>query len=122
METGAVAEARGPLDRCAGLLLREPARDVRREAHLDAVQLPRGLRSGAHSLVDLLPGAPAPDAFRRAEDASEVDTAVRGGLGRVVDNHLVPVLLRLQGVGRQDPDLDEVGEVAEAVERLEVVG
>src|SRR5207248_4114650 len=34
---------------------------------------------------------------------------------------LAEVLLRLQRVRRQDPDVDEVAEVAEVVDRLEVV-
>src|SRR6266404_2476511 len=56
-DDAAVAVARRPLDRRKRHLLREAARDVRREADLDAVQLLRLLRAVADPLIDLLPGA-----------------------------------------------------------------
>ena len=112
--------ARAPLDGRARLLLREPARDVGRQPDLDAVQLLRLLRAVADALEDVLPGAAAAHALGRAEDPLEVDGAVRRGLGRVVDDHLAEVRLRLQRVRREDPDLDEVAEVGELVELLRV--
>src|SRR5262249_320581 len=64
----------------------------------------------------------AGDAFRRREDSLEVHRAVRRRLGGVVAHDLAEVLPSLERVRGQDPDLDEVPEVAEAVEALEVVG
>src|SRR5579864_1075922 len=120
-DDAAVAVARAPVDRLARLLLREPARDVRRQPDLDAVLLLRFLRAVAHAFEDVRPRAAVPHAFRRAEDPLEVDRAVGRRLSRVVDDHLAVVLFLLQCVRREDPHLDEVAEVAEAVERLEVV-
>ena len=99
-----------------GLVEREAADDVGRQPHLDAVQLARLLRPVAVAAEDLVPADPAPHALARREDPLEVDRAVRGGLGRVVDDDLAEVLRRLQRVRGQDPDLDEVREVAEVVE------
>jgi hypothetical protein len=79
----------------------------------------RRLRPVARALEDLLPGAAATDALRRAEDRLEVDGAVRRGLRRVVDDDLPEVGRRPERVRRQDPDLDEVAEVAEAVQLLQ---
>ena len=62
-----------------------------------------------------------PHALRRAEDPFEVDGAVRGGFGRVVDDHLAVVLFLLQRVRREDPHLDEVAEVGEAIELLQAL-
>ena len=104
------------------LLGRRSAKDVRRQPHLDAVQLARLLGAVAVAAEDLVPVESPRDALGRAEDRLEVDRAVRGGLGGVVRHHLPEVGGGLQRVGREDPDLDEVREVAEAVERLEVVG
>ena len=115
-DDAAVAEARRPLHRRPRLVHREAARDVGREADLDAVQLARRVGAVAEALVDLLPVAAAAHPLGRAEDPLEVDGAVRRRLGRVVDDDLAEVLGPLQRVRRQDPDLDEVAEVAEAVE------
>ena len=64
---------------------------------------------------------PRRDALGRAEDPLEVDGAVGRRLGRVVDDHLAEVRLLLERVRRQDPDLDEVAEVGELVERGEAL-
>src|SRR5206468_10328486 len=116
----ALAVARGPLDRRPRLLLAEAARDVRGQPDLHPVQLSRLLRAVADALEDVLPRAPVPDALRGAEDALDVDGAVRRGLGRIVDDHLPVVALSLERVRRQDPDLDEVPEVAERSEERRV--
>ena len=76
------------------------------------MQLLRLLRAVADAFEDVLPRAAAADALGRAEDPLEVDGAVRGRLGRVVDDHLAEVRFLLQRVRREDPDLDEVAEVA----------
>ena len=86
------------------------------------MELARLLRAGADAVEDRLPGDAATDALGGAEDALEVDGAVRGRLLRVVDDHLPEVRLGAERVRRQHPDLDEVPEVPERVERLEVVG
>src|SRR5262249_25014611 len=114
-----IAVALAPFDRRPRLLLREAARDVRGQADVDAVLLPRLLDAAAHALEDLLPRRAAPDALRGTEDPLEVDGPVPGRLGRVVDDHLPVVGLGLQRVRRQDPHLDEVPEVGEPVELLE---
>ena len=66
---------------------------------------------------DLVPVDAAPGALGRREDPFDVDGAVRGRLCRVVDHDLAEVLLALERVRGQDPDLDEVLEVAEVVQR-----
>ncbi len=120
----AVAETSSPLDGQARLLLGEAARDVRSQSNLDAVALARRVRAVADPSVDLVPGAAAPDAaLGRAEDPLEVDAAACAlGLLRIVDDDLSEVGGGPQRVRGQHPDLDEVREVAEAVERFEVVG
>ena len=107
------------LDRVAdgltGLLEREPTRDVGGERDLDAVQLLRLLGAVAEARVHLVPRHPAPHPLGGREDALDVDGAVGGGLGGVVDDDLAEVSLRLERVRRQDPDVDEVHEVGELV-------
>src|SRR5438094_303425 len=61
-DDAAVAVARRPLDGRPCLVLREPARDVRGQPDLDAVQLVCLLRAVADSLEDVLPGAATADA------------------------------------------------------------
>src|SRR6266516_5026111 len=106
-DDAAVAVARGPLDRGHRLLLGEAARDVGGEADLDAVELARLLRAVADALEDVLPRAAVTYPFGRAEDSLQIDRAVRGGLRRVVDDHLAVVLFLLQGIRGEDPDVDE---------------
>src|SRR5262249_28849375 len=98
------------------LLEREASDDIRREPDLDAEALLRLLCPVAVPGEDLVPAASAPDALARREDPLDVDGAVRGGLGCVVEHDLAEVLLRPERVGRQHPDLDEMGEVAELVQ------
>ena len=60
---------------------------------------------------------PAPrDRLGRSEDALEVDRAVAGRLGRVVDHDLAEVPLGLQRAGGDHPGLQEMREVAEPVQ------
>ena len=83
------------------------------------MQLPRLLRAVADAFEDVLPRAAVAHALGRAEDPFEVDGAVRRRLGRVVDDHLAVVLFAPQRVRREDPDLDEVAEVREAIQLLQ---
>ena len=66
-------------------------RDVGRESHLDAVQLPRFARPVAVAGEDLVGVEATPEA--RREDRLEVDGAVRGGFGRIVDDDLAKVVV-----------------------------
>src|SRR5712691_1056057 len=77
-----VAVARRPFHGFARLVEREAACDVGSEPDLDAVQLPRLLCAVADAFEDVLPRAAVPHALGRAEDAFEVDGAVRRRLGR----------------------------------------
>ena len=101
----------------------DAAVDVRRQPHLDAVQLARLLGAVAVAAEDLVPVDAARDALGRAEDRLEVDGAVRrpprrrsrrpsGGSRRAVCSAFV---VRIQTSMKWR-------EVAEPVERLEVVG
>jgi hypothetical protein len=115
----AFAVRRGVAHHLLGLVERKAAHDVGCQPHLDAVQLPRLLRAVAVAVEDLVPADPAPHPLGRREDRLEVDGAVRGRLGRVVDDHLAEVLRCSQRIRRQDPDVDEVGEVTEVVQLRE---
>ncbi len=77
------------------------------------------LRPVAVAAEDLVPAHAAPDALGRREDALDVDRAVCGRLGGVVDDDLPEIVGCSQCVRGQDPDLDEMGEVAVLVERGE---
>ena len=90
--------------------------DVGRQPHLDAVQLAGLLGAVAVAAEHLVPVDAAPGALDRREDRLDVDGPVPLRLGGVVDDDLAEVLLGAQAVRGQDPDLDEVGEVAEPVE------
>jgi hypothetical protein len=85
------------------------------------VQLPRLLRSVAVAAEHLVPVDAAPYALGGREDPLDVDGAVARRLGRVVDHHLPEVVSLPEGVRRQHPDLDEVLEVAEPVQRLQLL-
>ena len=98
------------------ILERVAADDVRREPHLDPVQLARLLRAVAIAAEDLVPVHPAPHALGRRENPFQVDGAVRSRLGRVLDDDLAEVLRGPERIRRQHPHLDEVREVAEVVE------
>ena len=121
-EHSPVAVFRGVADDLLGLLGRGAAEDVRCESHLDAVQLARLHGAVAVAAEDLVPGDAPHHALGRREDCLEVDGPVRRGLGGVAGHDLAEVLRRAERIGGEDPDLDEVGEVAEPIERLEVVG
>ena len=112
----ALAVAGGVVHERVRVLEGRAAGDVRGEAHLDAVQLARELGAAAVALEDRVPRDAAPRALDRREDRLEIDGTVPLRLGRVVDDDLAEVLLGPQAVGGQDPDLDEVVEVAKAVE------
>ena len=101
------------------ILERVAADDVGRQPHLHAVQLPRLLRAVAVAGEDLVPVDTAPDTLGRREDPLDVDRAVRGGLRCVFNDDLAEVLRRSKRVCGQHPDLDEVREVAEVVQRCE---
>ena len=105
-------------DRVAGsrlcLVVGVAARDVRRQAYLDAVQLPRLLGAVAIAGEHLVAVDPPPQAGR--EDPLQVDGAVARRLRRVVDHDLAEVVRSLKRRGREQPDLDEVREVAKLVE------
>ena len=85
------------------------------------MQLLRLGRAVAVAAEDLVGVDAAPEDLR-GEIASEIDGAVRACLLRVRDDDLAEVVVALQGAECQHEDLDEVREVAVAVERLEVVG
>ena len=102
-----------------GLVERKAADDVRGQPDLDAVQLAGLLGPVAVAGEDVVPGDAAAHALGRGEDRLDVDRAVGGGLGGVVDDDLAEIVSRPQRVRRQDPDLDEVLEVAELVELRE---
>ena len=114
-----VAVAGGDLDQGERVLERRAAGHVGRQAHLDAVGLLRLLGAVAVAAEDLVPADAAPGALDRRKDSFEVHSAVPLRLPGVVDDHLPEVGLRAQAVRGQDPDLDEVVEVAEAVELAE---
>ena len=65
---------------------------------------------------DVVPGDAAAHPLGRREDPLDVDRAVRSGLGCVVDGDLPEIVTCPQRVRGQDPDLDEVLEVAVLVE------
>jgi len=73
---------------------------------LSAVAVPR---------EDLVPADAPPGPLDRAEDRLEIDGPVALRLAGIVDDDLAEVLLGAQAVRREDPDLDEVVEVAEGV-------
>ena len=100
---------------------RKAAHDVGCQPHLDAEPLARLVGAVAVAAEDLVPADAAPHALGRREDALDVDGAVLRRLGRVVDDDLPEVLARPQRVRREDPDLDEVREVAELVERAQLL-
>ena len=79
------------------------------------------VRSVAVAGVDLIPVDAAARPLGRREDAFDVDRAVRGCLTRIVDDDLAEVPLALERIGREDPDLDEMPEVAEVIEGRELV-
>jgi hypothetical protein len=112
----AIAVLAGVADDLLGPVELRAAVDVGREAHLDPVQLPCLLGAVAVAAEDLVPTDPALDALGRREDRLEVHRAVGGRFRGVVDDDLAEVLLGAQGVRGQDPDLDEVCEVAEVVQ------
>ena len=74
------------------------------------------LRAVAVAREDLVPLDTPGDSLGRREDRLDVDGAVARRLGRVVDDDLAEVVARPERVRRQDPDLDEVLEVAVLVE------
>ena len=88
----------GGANRLERLLLREAARDVGRQADLDAVPLARLVDAVAEPGEDLVPGRPAAHPLGRREDRLEVDGAVRGRLGCVVDRDLAEVVGPPEGV------------------------
>ena len=95
----------------------EAARDVGGEPHDHAgLGLGRGgavAEAGEH----LVPRRAGPHPLGRGEDPLDVDRAVRGRLAGVVDDDLAEVGVGPDRVRRHDPELDEVVEVAELVER-----
>ena len=98
------------------LLRARVPRHVRGQSHLDSRPLPRLLGAVAVALEHLLPGHAAPDALRRREDALDVDGSVLRRLLGVVDDHLAEVVGRAKRRCDDQPGLDEVREVGEAVE------
>ena len=96
------------------LLGRVDPRNVGRQPHLHAQSLVRLACAVAVAAEDLVRVEAAPEP--RREDRLEVDGAVAGRLGRVVDDDLAEVVVMRQGAGRQLEDLDEVPEVAVPVE------
>ncbi len=99
-----------------GVLDGRAARDVGREPHLHVVLLTRLLCAVAVAAEDLVPPDAPPRALDRREDRLQVDGPVRCGLRRVLDRDAPEVVRAAQAVGGQDPDLDEVVEVPEAIE------
>src|ERR671936_2691995 len=112
------------LDRVADGLARRverrPARDIRRQPHLDVMPLARLGGAVAVAGKDLVPIDPAPHSLDRREDALDVDRAVGARLCRVVDDNLAKVVVMAEGVRRQRPDVHEVIEVAVAGELHEL--
>jgi hypothetical protein len=74
------------------------------------------LRAVTVAIEDLLPAGALADRLGGREDALQVERAVAGRLGRVIDNYLAEVSCGPQRAGGQLPDLDEVGEVAELIQ------
>jgi hypothetical protein len=81
------------------------------------VELAGRLCAVAVPAEDLVPVDASLRTLCRREDPLQVDGAVAGRLLRVVDDDLPKVLVGLEREGGQDPDLDEVGEVAVVVEQ-----
>jgi hypothetical protein len=104
------------LEHLLGLVGRGAAIDVRRQPDLHAIELTALLGAVAVAAEDVLPAHAAAHAFARREDRLEVDGAVLGSFGGVGDDDLPEVVPGAEHVRRQDPDLDEVREIAVVVE------
>ncbi len=112
----AVTVASGGLDEFDREILWAAAIDVGRETDFDAVLFACGLRAVAIATEEFIPRNTLLDALGRREDPFDVDATKRGCLRRVVHDNLVKVLGGLERVGRENPDLDEVGEVPKLVQ------
>src|SRR5712692_571236 len=78
----------GVPDGLIGCLDREAAHDIGGQPDLDAMRLPRLLGAVTVACEDLLVGNAAAGRLRRGEDALQVDRAMRGRLGRVINDDL----------------------------------
>ena len=97
---------------------REAARDVGREPHDRRRSPPRPASAPSQKPVNTSShDAPVRTRSAGREDALDVDRAVRGRLRGVVDDDLAEVDVGPDRVRGHDPELDEVVEVAELVER-----
>ena len=105
-----------------GGLRRVAAHDVRGERDPHAVPLKRLRGAVAVAGEDFFPGHAARGGLGRGEDALQVDRAMRGCLGRVVDHDLPEVPFGSQRAGRHPPHVEEVREVAELVDRGQLPG
>ena len=112
----AIAESYRPSGRGLGLLDRPTARDVRRQPDLDAEPFTGLIDAVAIPREHLRPVRASPNGLGWREDRLEVHRSVTHGFPGVVDRHLPEVVRGPERSGREQPDLEEVGEVTKAVE------